>query len=170
MVPIQAREAASRLPPARRSRKRALGHSPVRGVDISGGTTVVNLPSFGSDPSGASDPSLPDALPRSNSSRTLGVTIVATASSGGAFEPYKNLLHGENTPRISTLLLGTGGHGICREAVAGNPYGGINSPANRIRTELADGLPHAPPGGLLHARYRRQLERTCACSKPVPPT
>ncbi len=116
------------------------GSPAVPGVDISGGNTVVNLPSFGSDPSGG-EAVAPGRTPAIKHSKTLDVTIVATASSGGAFEPYKSLMHGQTyTGYIDTSV----GQVVMQysEAVPSNQPGGINPPQS-IRTELPDGLPHA---------------------------
>ncbi len=116
------------------------GTPAVRGVDISGGTSEVTLPSFGSDPN-ASDPA---SASRSSlkQRQTFDVDVVATASSGGAFEPYKNLLHGEKHtmyPETSSSL-GTAVIEYAEESSAGR---GSLSPPQPIRTNLPTGLPHA---------------------------
>jgi hypothetical protein len=114
------------------------GSPAVPGVDISGGNTVVNLPSFGSDPSGG-EVVAPGRIPVKHG-KTLDVTIVATASSGGAFEPYKSLMHGQTyTNYIDTSL----GQVVMQfsEAVPSNQPGGITAPQS-IRTDLPSGLPH----------------------------
>jgi TonB family protein len=114
------------------------GSPAVPGVDISGGNTVVNLPSFGSDPSGG-EAIAPGRTPPIKHSKTLDVTIVATATSGGAFEPYKSLMHGQAyTTYIDTSL----GSVVMQfsEAVPSNQPGGITAPQS-IRTDLPDGLP-----------------------------
>jgi len=116
------------------------GTPAVRGVDISGGSTIVNLPSFGSDPS-ASDPQTPGhSSPKPRQS--FDVDIVATASSGGAFEPYKNLLHGEKHtiyPDTSSSL-GTAVMEYADESAAERR---ALSPPQSIRTNLPEGLPRA---------------------------
>ena len=115
------------------------GTPAVRGVDISGGSSIVTLPGFGSDPS-ASAPQTPghsSVKPR----QTLGVTIVATASSGGAFEPYKNLLRGEKYTTYFDTSLGTVVMEFAEEAATGHPYGGTLIAPTAIRTDLAAGLP-----------------------------
>ncbi|HME36051.1 MAG TPA: energy transducer TonB [Candidatus Sulfotelmatobacter sp.] len=115
------------------------GAPAVRGVDISGGSTIVNLPSFGSDPSGGEVAAAGHTAIKH--SQTLGVTVVATATSGGAFEPYKNLLHGQTyTTYIDTSL----GAVVMQfsEAVPSNQPGGLTAPQS-IRSELPDGLPRA---------------------------
>lgn len=116
------------------------GTPAVRGVDISGGTSQVTLPAFGSDPA-ANDP---QSAARSNlkQRQTFDVDIVATASSGGAFEPYKNLLHGEKHtiyPETSSSL----GPAAMEYAENSTSASGALSPPQSIRTTLPDGLPHA---------------------------
>ncbi|MGC1450453.1 MAG: energy transducer TonB [Candidatus Sulfotelmatobacter sp.] len=115
------------------------GTPAVRGVDISGGSSVVTLPGFGSD-SSASAPQAPghsSVKPR----QTLGVTIVATASSGGAFEPYKNLLRGEKYTTYFDTSLGTVVMEFADEAATDHPYGGTLIAPTAIRTDLDPGLP-----------------------------
>ncbi len=115
------------------------GSPPVPGVDISGGNTIVNLPSFGSDPSG-NEAAPPGHTPPIKHSKTLDVTIVATASSGGAFEPYKKLLQGQTyTSYIDTSV----GQVVMEfsEIVPSNQPGEITAPQS-IRTDLPAGLPH----------------------------
>ncbi len=118
----------------------AAGTPPVPGVSVSGGTSVVTLPSFGdSDPAGSD----PTTAKRSNlkSRRTFDVDIVATANSGGAFEPYKNLLHGMKhtmypVPTDNTIAM------EYAESGSGSA-GGLFSGPQPIRTTLPEGLPRA---------------------------
>jgi TonB family protein len=117
------------------------GTPAVRGVDISGGTSQVTIPAFGSDSSG-SDPQSPGHSVIKQR-QALGVTIVATATSGGAFEPYKNLLKGEKYTTYFDTSLGTVVMEFADEAATGNPYGATLTAPTAIRTDLADGLPHA---------------------------
>jgi hypothetical protein len=69
------------------------GNPAVPDVSVSGGSTIVTLRSPGSDSGPTTGSPSGGAIPQQ--SQQLNVTIVATASSGGAFEPYKNLLQGE---------------------------------------------------------------------------
>lgn len=117
------------------------GTPAVRGVDISGGSSQVTIPGFGSDPS-ASDPQTPGHSPVKQR-QALGVTIVATATSGGAFEPYKNLLRGEKYTTYFDTSLGTVVMEFADEAATGHPYGGTLTAPTAMRTDLADGLPRA---------------------------
>ena len=117
------------------------GTPPVPGVSVTGGSTIVTLPSFGSDPS-ANDPKSPG---RSSvkQQQALGVTIVATASSGGAFEPYKNLLRGEKYTTYVDTSLGSVVMEFADEAATGHPYSGTLTSPVKIRTDLPDSLPRA---------------------------
>ncbi|HEX8810353.1 MAG TPA: energy transducer TonB, partial [Terracidiphilus sp.] len=116
------------------------GTPAVRGVDISGGSSQITLPSFGSDPA-ANDPR---ATSRSSlkQRQPFDVDVVATASSGGAFAPYKSLLHGEKHtiyPETDSSL-GTAVMEYAEETTSGR---GVLSQPQPIRTTLPDGLPHA---------------------------
>lgn len=117
----------------------ASGNPAVPGVSISGGSTVVTLPSFGSDLS-ANDP---NSAGRSSvkHGQALGVTVVATATSGGAFEPYKKLFHGEVRTIYPDTSLGT----VVMEfsEVAAHSNAGTLSSPEAIRTDLPDGLTRA---------------------------
>jgi TonB family protein len=116
------------------------GTPAVRGVDISGGTSQVTIPAFGSDPSGA-DPQTPGHS-SVKQRQTFDVDIVATASSGGAFEPYKNLLRGEKHtiyPDTSSSL-GSAVMEYAEETASGR---GALAPPQSLRTNLPDGLPRA---------------------------
>jgi TonB family protein len=101
--------------------------------------TSVTIPSFGSDPAAVT----PTAPGRSSlkQRQSFDVDIVATANSGGAFEPYKNLLHGEKHtiyPETSSSL-GTAVMEYADESATGR---GAISPPQAIRSELPQGLPH----------------------------
>jgi hypothetical protein len=113
------------------------GTPPVPGISVEGGTTSVTLPSFGSDPA-SSDPSVPGRSSANKQRAALGVTIVATATSGGAFEPYKSLLHGEKYTTYFDTSMGT----LVMEFADGgtSSRGAIGAPV-AIRTDLPDGLP-----------------------------
>jgi hypothetical protein len=110
-------------------------------VDISGGTSSVTLPSFGSDPSAVA-PTTPGRS-TAKARQELGVTIVATANSGGAFEPYKNLLHGEKYTTYFDTSLGTAVMEFADESTSAHPFGGTLSAPVSIRTDLPEGLPRA---------------------------
>ncbi len=117
------------------------GTPPVRGVDISGGSGIVTIPGFGSD-SSANDPQMSgrsSAKPR----QTFGVTVVATATSGGAFEPYRNVLRGEKYTTYFDTSAGTVVMEFADEGAVGHPFGGTLAAPVAIRTDVAAGLPHA---------------------------
>jgi TonB family protein len=116
------------------------GSPTVRGVDISGGTSQINLPAFGSDSSASAPPSPGHSSLKQR--QAFDVEIVATASSGGAFEPYKNLLHGEKHtiyPDTSSSL----GSAVMEYAEETASARGSLAPPQSIRTNLPEGLPRA---------------------------
>jgi TonB family protein len=122
------------------------GNSPagtpaVRGVDISGGSGIVTIPGFGSDPS-ANDSQAPGRS-AIKQRQTLGVTVVATATSGGAFEPYKNLLRGENYTTYLETSVGTVVMEFADESTASHPFGGTLAAPAEIRVDLPTGLARA---------------------------
>jgi len=117
------------------------GTPAVRGVDISGGTSEVTIPAFGTDPTG-NDPQAPGHS-TTKKRQALGVTVVATASSGGAFEPYKNLLRGEKYTTYFDTSLGTVVMEFADQSATGHPYGSTLTAPTSMRTDLAEGLPHA---------------------------
>jgi TonB family protein len=118
------------------------GKPPVPGVDISGGSSQITLPSFGGDPA-ANDPAAARRSSTKTQGQTLGVTVVATATSGGAFEPYKNLLKGEKYTTYLDTSLGTVVMEFADESATGHPFGGTLSSPQAIRTALPEGLPRA---------------------------
>jgi TonB family protein len=112
----------------------------VPGVSVSGGTSVVTLPSFGDDPASASTPMTPGARTKAKQDQ-LNVTVVATASSGGAFEPYKNLLHGEKYTTYLDTTLGSVVMEFSDES-ASHAFGSSLSAPAPIKVDLPQGLPH----------------------------
>lgn len=119
----------------------AAGNPPVRNVDISGGSTIVTIPGFGSDAGAADDPTSSKRTSLKGS-QTLGVTIVATATSGGAFEPYKKLLHGVVYTTYVDTVLGTVVMEYA-ESAPPNTFTGALSAPSALRSDLPEGLPHA---------------------------
>jgi len=116
----------------------APGGSPtVPGVSVSGGSTIVTLPSFGSD---SAPPDSPTGRSTRPQQQELNVTVVATATSGGAFEPYKNLLHGET---YTTYLETSMGQVVMEFADASPDKTGVANltAPQAIRTTLPSGLP-----------------------------
>jgi TonB family C-terminal domain len=117
------------------------GTPAVRGVDISGGSSVVTLESFGSDPA-ANDPAA-SRRTTLKQQQALNVTVVATANSGGAFEPYKNLLHGEKYTTYVDTSLGTVVMEFADDGASGHSFRGVLTAPSALRTDLPDGIPHA---------------------------
>lgn len=118
------------------------GTPPIPGVSVQGGSSIVTLPSFGSDPAGG-DPSAPGRSKVKQQRQTLGVTVVATATSGGAFEPYKNQLHGEKYTTYLDTSLGTVVVEFADGGSAGHSYTGTIAAPSGFRTDLPEGLPYA---------------------------
>jgi TonB family protein len=120
------------------------GTPAVPGVDISGGSGVVTLPSFGSDPNGTDPTSISTGRTAIKSyPQALGVTIVATAGSGGAFEPYKNLLKGEKYTTYLDTSHGTVVMEFADETATTHAFGGTLTAPVAVRNDLPDGLPKA---------------------------
>ena len=68
---------------------------------------------------------------------------MATATSGGAFEPYKNLLRGEKYTTYFDTSLGTVVMEFSDEAASAHSFGGTLTAPSPLRADLAQGLPHA---------------------------
>lgn len=119
------------------------GTPAVRGVDISGGSGIVTLPSFGSDPAGGDPPTTAARSTPKRHPQTLNVTISGTVTSGGAFEPYKNLLRGEK--KYTTYIDSSIGI-VVMEFAEENPgsrsLGDLSAPS-ALRSDLPEGLPRA---------------------------
>ena len=115
------------------------GAPAVPGVDVRGGstTTVVTLPSFGSE--GSSDPNLPA---RSTVKKQEGpaITIVATSRSGGAFDFYGKL-PGDNYSVYVDTAIGTVVMQFAEVNPAPRGQGTIVGPQG-VRTDLPANLPH----------------------------
>jgi len=120
------------------------GSPAVPGVDVRGGSTsVVNLPSFGSDAS--STPNSPDrspAMPKDGPA----ITIVATSRSGGAFDFYGKLPGDNYTVYLDTSIgmvvmqfaeVNPGAHASARTT-----SGALTGPRGYV-TDLPANLPHA---------------------------
>jgi hypothetical protein len=114
------------------------GNPMVPGVSVSGGSTIVTLPSFGSD----SPPDSPTRRSVPQKQQELNVTVVATATSGGAFEPYKNLLHGETYTTYLDTSAGTVVMEFADDSGARAGIVTVTAP-QPIRTTLPAGLPRA---------------------------
>jgi hypothetical protein len=115
------------------------GSPAVPGVDIRGGSTVVTLPSFGSD--GNSAPNLPE---RSSVKQQPGpaITIVATSSSGGGFDFYGKLPGDNYTVYVETAA-GTVVMQYAEADPASRHQAGTLLGPQALRTDLPADLPHA---------------------------
>jgi hypothetical protein len=115
------------------------GSPAVPGVDVRGGSTVVTLPSFGSE--GGSAPNLPG---RSSVKAQQGpsITVVATSRSGGAFDFYGKLPGDNYTVYVDTPI-GT----VVMQFAEANPaaapaHAGALTGPQGLRTNLPADLPH----------------------------
>jgi hypothetical protein len=116
------------------------GSPAVPGVDVRGGSTIVTLPSFGSESS--NDPSLPG---RSSVKAQQGpaITIVATSRSGGAFDFYGKLAGDNYTVYVDTAI-GTVVMQFAEADPAAAPaHAGALTGPQGLRTNLPADLPHA---------------------------
>jgi hypothetical protein len=112
----------------------------VPGVDVRGGSTsVVNLPSFGSE--GGSEPTLPG---HSGVKKQEGpaITIVATSRSGGAFDFYGKLPGDNYTVYVDTAI-GTAVMQFAEANPAAHRQAGALVGPQGLRTNLPADLPHA---------------------------
>jgi hypothetical protein len=109
------------------------------GVDVRGGSTIVTLPSFGSE-GGSNDPNQPG---RSSVKQPQGpaITIVATSRSGGAFDFYGKLPGDNYTVYVDTAI----GTVVMQFAEANPPAGNAGTIVGPqgVRTDLPAGLPRA---------------------------
>ena len=116
----------------------ANGTPAVAGVSVEGGTTTVNLPSFG-----APDGSAPSSGPGHssvNAHKREGITIEATPSSGGVFA-YYNVLKGDRNYSIYIeTSLGTAVMQYADPASAAHPYTEKLADPEPMRKELPSGL------------------------------
>jgi hypothetical protein len=115
------------------------GSPAVPGVDVRGGSTVVTLPSFGSD--GSSALTLPG---RSSVKAKEGpaITIVATSRSGGAFDFYGKLPGDNYTVYVDTTI-GMVVMQFAEANPASHSQAGTLTGPQGIHTDLPADLPHA---------------------------
>jgi len=116
------------------------GTPAVPGVSVTGGSTIVTLPSFGSD-GGSGAPNLPG---RSSVKERQGpaITIVATSRSGGAFDFYGKLPGDNYTVYVDTPA-GTVVMQFADPASALQHFSGTVTGPQALRTDLQAGLPQA---------------------------
>lgn len=114
------------------------GTPPVPGVSVNGGSSIVTLPSFGSE--GGSDAKLPG---RSSVKSRQGpdITIVATSRSGGAFNFYGKLPGDNYTVYVDTIS-GVVVMQFADPSSAHSSAGTLTGP-QALRSDLPANLPHA---------------------------
>ena len=113
------------------------GAPAVPGVSVEGGTTTINLPSFG-DPAGTA----PSTGPGRSSGKTQGgpsYTVKATSNSGGVFNRYGQL-KGDNYSTYIDTSLGTAVLQYADATSAARPYSGDLTKPEPIRVDLPQGL------------------------------
>ncbi len=115
------------------------GYPAAAGVDVRGGSTVVNLPSF--DSGGSNAPSVPG---RSSVKGDPGpaITIVATSRSGGAFDFYGKLPGDNYTVYVDTNI-GTVVMQFAEADPASHSGAGALTGPQGLRTDLPASLPRA---------------------------
>jgi hypothetical protein len=115
------------------------GTPAIPGVSVSGGSTIVTLPSFGSDGSGSA-PTVPG---RSSVKEQQGpaITIVASSRSGGAFNFYGKL-PGDNYTVYLDTSAGIVVMQFADPTSVAHHYGTLTGP-QALRTDLPADLPHA---------------------------
>ncbi|HEY6767810.1 MAG TPA: energy transducer TonB [Candidatus Sulfotelmatobacter sp.] len=117
------------------------GNPPVPGVSVSGGSTMVTLPSFGSDGGGNGDPNLPGRT-QIKEQQGPAITIVATSRSGGAFNFYGKLPGDNYTVYVDTSA-GTVVMQFADPASTSHSNAGTITGPQAIRANLPSDLPHA---------------------------
>ena len=116
------------------------GSPTVPGVDVRGGSTIVTLPSFGSD-AGSRDPNLPGRT-SVKAQQGPSITIVATSRSGGAFDFYGKLPGDNYTVYVDTTM-GTVVMQFAEIDPAAAPaHAGALTGPQGLRTNLPADLPH----------------------------
>jgi len=116
------------------------GSPAVPGVDVRGGSTIVTLPSFGSE--GSSAPNLPG---RSSVKAQQGpaITIVATSRSGGAFDFYGKLAGDNYTVYVDTAIGTVVMQFAEADPAAASAHAGTLTGPQGLRTNLPADLPRA---------------------------
>ncbi len=113
------------------------GTPAVPGVSVQGGTTTINLPSFGAP--GGDAPSSGPGRSSVNDHKRTGVTVVATSRSGGVL-PYYGLLKGDNYSIYIETSLGPAVMQYSDPSSAAHPTGETLSEPEPLRKDLPAGL------------------------------
>jgi hypothetical protein len=107
------------------------------GVSVQGGTTTINLPSFGT-PNGDA-PATGPGHSSVNDHKRSGITVVATSRSGGVL-PYYGLLKGDNYSIYIETTLGTAVMQYSDPSSAAQPSGKTLTEPEPLRKDLPEGL------------------------------
>ena len=113
------------------------GTPAVPGVSVQGGTTTINLPSFGAP--GGDAPSSGPGHSSVNDHKRTGVTVVATSRSGGVL-PYYGLLKGDNYSIYIETSVGPAVMQYSDPSSAAHPTGEALSEPEPLRKDLPAGL------------------------------
>ncbi|HZQ68888.1 MAG TPA: hypothetical protein VFA68_10255 [Terriglobales bacterium] len=114
------------------------GKPAVPGVSVRGGSSnIITLPSFGSDGNQPSDPTHSSSLKDRHGS---GITIVATARSGGAFNFYGSALKGMVYTTYLDTKLGRAALEFADSTSGSGAYAGDLTAPEPMRTDLPDNL------------------------------
>jgi len=114
------------------------GQPAIPGVSVQGGSTTVNLPSFGGG--NGNDPNLPGRTATANANRGFDVTIVGTSRSGGGFNFY-GLLKGDKTyTKYFETAVGTVTMWFSDPISASHPYAEEITAPEPMRADLPAGL------------------------------
>ncbi|MBZ5664711.1 MAG: hypothetical protein LAO30_08930 [Acidobacteriia bacterium] len=115
-----------------------VGAPAVPGVSVQGGTTTVNLPSFGAP--GGDAPSNGPRRSSTNAHKGSGITIEATPRSGGVFNYYGVLKGDRNYSIYIETSLGTAVMQYADAASAAHPSSEAMSAPEPMRKDLPAGL------------------------------
>ena len=111
------------------------GDPAVPGVAVSGGTNVVNLPSF----SGGTQPADPSRSSAS-ANKPSGITVVATSRSGGGFNFYGAMTGDKVYTRYIDTALGLAVMQVSDPTTAAHPYQQELTSPQPMRVDLPAGL------------------------------
>jgi hypothetical protein len=106
------------------------------GVSVSGGTNVVNLPSFSQGGNQPVDPSRSSA----SGNKPSGITVVATSRSGGAFNFYGAMKGDKGYTRYIDTALGLAVMMFSDPTTAAHPYQQELTSPQPMRVDLPAGL------------------------------
>jgi len=135
---LNAKSGISPFPGPGGAGKGANGPAAAPGVSVSGGGTIT-LPSFGGS---ADPPDLPGHSGTASARRGLGITVVATSHSGGAFNFY-GALPGENRTTYFETSFGPAALQYADPSSEKHAYATDLSSPEPMRFDLPSGLTHS---------------------------